>query len=114
MPIRLESDVERRACKLAEDRGWQALKLVCVGHKGFPDRWFIKPGPVIVIIEFKAPGKRARKLQRYVCAMLAKLGFNVHEEVDNVDEAMRILDAASLSAESNEADAVTVESGAAT
>ena len=113
MPIRLESDVEKRACRLAEKAGWQALKLVCVGHKGFPDRWFIKPGPVIVIIEFKAPGKRARKLQRYVCAMLSKLGFEVHEEVDNVDDAMRILEAASLSAESNAANVKSSKSGAA-
>ena len=94
MPIRLESDLEKRACKAAEDAGWWALKLVCVGHRGFPDRWFIRQGedgPRIIIIEFKAPGKRARKLQVWVCDKLREIGFEVHHQVDNYEEVVEIL-----------------------
>lgn len=97
MPIRLESDLEQRVVKAAEKKGWWALKLVCVGHRGFPDRWFIRkstdsvPEPEIVIIEFKAPGKRARKLQVWVCDKLRKVGFRVHEDVDTWEQAKEIL-----------------------
>ncbi|MCA1807821.1 MAG: hypothetical protein LC687_08260, partial [Actinobacteria bacterium] len=82
MPARLESEIERRVCAQAEKEGWWPLKLVALGHRGFPDRWFIRKGgfgqgPIIILIEFKAPGKRARKLQQYVCNQLSELGFEV-------------------------------------
>ncbi len=98
MPVRLESDLEKRVVKAAEAKGWWALKLVCVGHRGFPDRWFIKPSvteggqPHIIIIEFKAPGKRARKLQLWVCDKLTRVGFEVHPQIDNWEDAAGILD----------------------
>jgi len=97
MPVRLESDLEQGAVKAAEAAGWWALKLVCVGHRGFPDRWFIKAPnteegtPQIIIIEFKAPGKRARKLQVWVCDKLRDIGFEVHHQVDNWEDAAEIL-----------------------
>jgi len=97
MPVRLESDLEQRVVKAAEKKGWWALKLVCVGHRGFPDRWFIGPplienaAPSIIIMEFKAPGKRARKLQVWVCEKLRQMGFEVHENIDNWEDAKRIL-----------------------
>lgn len=99
MPVRLESDIEKRVCKQAEKEGWWPLKLVAIGHRGFPDRWFIKESkygyscglPHIVIIEFKAPGKRARKLQEYVCGKLKDLGFDVYLNIDDYEVAMKIL-----------------------
>jgi len=96
MPVRLESDLEKRVVKAAEAKGWWALKLVCVGHRGFPDRWFIREGlypetPEIIIIEFKAPGKRARKLQLWVCQKLTQIGFEVYPQVDNWEDAAEIL-----------------------
>ena len=94
MPVRLESDIEKRVVKAAEAKGWWALKLVCVGHRGFPDRWFIRKTsnePEIIIIEFKAPGKRARKLQVWVCDKLREIGFEVHHQVDSYEEAAEIL-----------------------
>lgn len=94
MPIRLESDLEKRVVKAAEAKGWWALKLVCVGHRGFPDRWFIRKSagePEVIIIEFKAPGKRARKLQLWVCDKLTDIGFDVHAQVDTWEDAAEIL-----------------------
>lgn len=90
MPVRLESDLEQRVCREAEAAGWWALKLVCVGHRGFPDRWFIREDD-IVIIEFKAPGKRARKLQEWVCTRLRSMGLEVHVGVDDYEQAKEIL-----------------------
>ena len=100
MPIRLESDLEKRACEAAERDGWWALKLVCVGHRGFPDRWFVRKGdergcygiPKIIIIEFKAPGKRARKLQKWVCEKLEAIGFEVWWDVSEWEQVVEILD----------------------
>jgi hypothetical protein len=98
MPARLESQIERTVVNAARKDGWTVLKLVALGHRGFPDRWFIKEPvdhcghPQIVLIEFKAPGRRSRKLQVYVNAMMRGLGFEVHENVDTVAEGKEILD----------------------
>jgi hypothetical protein len=91
MPVRLESDVEKRVVKAAEAKGYWALKLVCQGMRGFPDRWFIKPGPEIILIEFKAVGRTSRPLQKHVHAQLRKLGFTVYADVDTYEEAAEIL-----------------------
>lgn len=95
MPARLESDLEKRVVREAATVGWWPLKLVALGHRGFPDRWFVRRGlsgaPEIIIIEFKAPGKRARKLQVYVCNKLSLMGFEVHAEVSRYEEAVDIL-----------------------
>lgn len=87
----VEVDIENRVCKQAEREGWIAAKLANLGSRGWPDRWFFKPGPVIVIIEFKKPGKKPRPLQTYICNMLAELGFNVYPGVDDYSVAMEIL-----------------------
>ena len=94
MPVRLESDLEKRVVKAAERKGWWALKLTCIGHRGFPDRWFIRPGtdhPEIILIEFKAPGKRARKLQAWVCNRLREVGLEVYQDIDDWATAKEIL-----------------------
>ena len=98
MPIRLESDLERRVVKAAEEKGWWALKLVCVGHRGFPDRWFIRGGehthqeyPEIIIIEFKRVSKRVTKLQEWVCKKLEDVGFEVWWNVEDYEQAKKIL-----------------------
>ncbi len=101
MPVRLETDLEKRVVKAAEQKGWWALKLVAVGHRGFPDRWFIRPAaysgqqmahPEIVLIEFKAFNKRTRKLQDYVLDKLQAMGFEVHRNVDTWEKAKEILE----------------------
>ena len=91
MSGRLESAVEKAAVRWAKENGWQAWKLVNLGSRGFPDRWFVKPGPTIVIIEFKAPGKKVRKLQAHICRLMIELGFNVFIDVDDEEVAKRIL-----------------------
>ena len=97
MPARLESQIERTVVNAARSDGWTVLKLVALGHRGFPDRWFIKPPishcghPEIILIEFKAPGRRSRKLQKHVNGMMRMLGFEVFEDVDTVAKGKEIL-----------------------
>lgn len=95
MPARLESLVERRVARQAEKEGWEAAKLRNAGKAGWPDRWFIRPGPVVVIIEFKQVGKVAGPLQIYWVNRLKAMGFNVHKDITTFEEAMEILRAAS-------------------
>lgn len=45
--------------------------------RGWPDDLFLIPGGRPVFIEFKAPGKRATKLQLRKIAVLEALGYDV-------------------------------------
>ena len=96
MSSRLEVDIEGRVCDYARKTGWTPAKLVNLRERGWPDRWFLRPGPFIIIIEFKRPGQKLRPLQEYKCRFLRGLGFDVYEGVTDFDTAKRILDTASL------------------
>lgn len=109
--VKLEVEIEEAVCQWARKNGWIAAKLVNLGERGWPDRWFLHAGPVIVLIEFKRPGQKPRKLQEYVCNQLRNLGLEVHAGIDNYEEAISILGAAQLSAESNVLNAGPVKSG---
>lgn len=74
----LESDVEKYLCKRVKNElhGW-ALKFVSPGFNGVPDRIILLPMGRIYFVETKAPGKKLRKLQEYVCGLIKQLGFKV-------------------------------------
>ena len=74
----LESDIEKHLCKRvkSELHGW-ALKFVSPGQNGVPDRVILVPKGRIYFVETKAPGKKLRKLQEYVCGLIKQLGFKV-------------------------------------
>ena len=74
----LESDIEKHLCKRvkSELHGW-ALKFVSPGQNGVPDRVILVPKGRIYFVETKAPGKKLRKLQEYVCCLIKQLGFKV-------------------------------------
>ena len=74
----LEKEVERYLCQQVKKKlGGIALKFVSPGLNGVPDRVVLLPGGKITFVETKAPGKNLRKLQEYVCGMIAALGFEV-------------------------------------
>lgn len=74
----LEKDVEGYLRRRIRDRlGGMALKFVSPGLSGVPDRIVLLPGGRIVFVETKAPGKKLRKLQEYVCGLIADQGFDV-------------------------------------
>ena len=73
-----EKEIERYLCQQVKKRlGGMALKFVSPGLSGVPDRVVLLPGGKITFVETKAPGKNLRKLQEYVCGMIAALGFEV-------------------------------------
>ena len=74
----LESDIEKHLCKRvkSELHGW-ALKFVSPGQNGVPDRVILVPKGRIYFVETKAPGKKLRRLQEYVCGLITQLGFKV-------------------------------------
>jgi hypothetical protein len=74
----LEKDVEKHLCdKVKNELHGLALKFVSPGLNGVPDRIILLPGARIYFVETKAPGKKLRKLQEWVCGMIRELGFSV-------------------------------------
>lgn len=88
----LESDVEKHLCKRVKNElhGW-ALKFVSPGQNGVPDRIVLVPMGRIYFVETKAPGKKLRKLQEWVCGRIKGLGFAVLrlDTKDKVDAFVR-------------------------
>jgi hypothetical protein len=50
-----EKKLESDCCKIARAKGLAAVKLEKNGHKGIPDRLFIKQGGQSIFVEFKRP-----------------------------------------------------------
>lgn len=84
-----EISVEGTVVGIAEAQGWFVRKIVWPGHKGAPDRVFIKDGRV-VWIEFKDRGKPAHPLQARKHREMAAAGASVYL-CDNVKDAAKIL-----------------------
>ena len=84
-----ESVIEQRVCSYARDRGWLTYKWVSPANRGVPDRILFRDGRVL-LIEFKAPGKRPTKLQSYIHQRLEKEGFKVHV-IDSIEEGKRLV-----------------------
>ena len=71
----MEKTVEQYLRKQVEKAGGLALKLVCPGFTGVPDRLVLLPGGQICFAETKDVGKTPRPRQRRVHGMLRGLGF---------------------------------------
>ncbi len=89
-----ESQVEKAVCEWAKANGILAIKFTPMGEVGWPDRIFLCRGKC-VFIEFKAPGKAARALQKFRIGTLADAGF-IAEIHDNVDSTIKTLHSALL------------------
>ena len=73
----VEKEIEYKFSKEVKKLGGIALKLVCPGFDGVPDRLVLMPGGRLCFVEVKAPGKVPRPLQVARHRMLRKLGFLV-------------------------------------
>lgn len=74
----LERDIERALVGMVKSHGGMALKLVCPGWAGVPDRIVLLPGGKIIFVELKRPkGGEVRKLQEWWHTKLRSLGFTV-------------------------------------
>ena len=82
--------MERPVVDWAQKHGWYTLKINGLGKRGFPDHFFFGKPRVLVMIEFKAPGKSAKPLQKYVHGILRGLGWPVYVVRDK-EEGIDIL-----------------------
>ena len=85
-----EIDIESAFVKYAKNNGCQALKLIFLNKKGFPDRTVICPNGKIFFIEFKKKNKKQSPSQILVMNMLLKFGFKYHV-CDEKGQAEKIL-----------------------
>ena len=73
----MEKTVEAYLRKRVKAAGGLALKLVCPGWTGVPDRLILMPGARVYFAETKDLGKTPKRRQLYVHDRLRALGFMV-------------------------------------
>ena len=86
----MEKTVEQYLRKQVKKAGGLALKLVCPGFTGVPDRLILLPGGRIFFAETKDLGKTPKRRQKYVHSRLRELGFTVFvpDSKEAVDQMM--------------------------
>lgn len=87
----MEKTIEAYLRRRIKAAGGLALKLVCPGFTGVPDRLILLPGGKVCFAETKDTGKTPRPRQRRVHAFLRELGFQVYvpDSYIAVDELVR-------------------------
>lgn len=73
----LESAVESKCIAYAVEMGLITMKISPMGQKGWPDRVFIRVNGEHFYVEFKAPGKKLRKLQLHRFSQLTARNVSV-------------------------------------
>lgn len=73
----MEKTVEQHLRTQVKKAGGLALKLVCPGFNGVPDRLILMPGGRVYFAETKDKGKTPRPRQLRVHERLGELGFKV-------------------------------------
>jgi len=85
-----EAPIENKVVDWAKRNGWYTLKINGMGKKGFPDHFFFASPRLLVMIEFKAPGRKPKPIQLYIHKILRALQWPVYV-VDNVQQGIEIL-----------------------
>lgn len=80
----LEKHLERKCVLYAEGFGYETIKLDNA-KRGWPDRLFLGPNAVSILVEFKRAGGKARKKQDALHRRLTEMGHPVYL-VDNFDD----------------------------
>lgn len=80
-----EVQVERLASQYAVARGWFEVKIMQTSRRGFPDRFYARDGRV-VLVEYKAPGRKPTPQQEKRHRELREHGIEVHV-IDNLQDA---------------------------
>ena len=85
----LEKQIESPVVKWAKKQGIKVKKKVFADQL---DRWFFFPNGVLVIIEFKVPGKKLTPLQQIEIEELLELGYNVevHDDKEEAVERLKV------------------------
>lgn len=87
-----ERDIERRFRDLVRKAGGIALKLVCPGFDGMPDRIVLMPEGRVCFAEIKRPGAVPGPLQEARHRILRDLGFKVFV-INSIEKAEEVADA---------------------
>jgi hypothetical protein len=69
----LESKLQSKMIKLAEENGWYVLKLLSTNKPGIPDLYMYREGRT-VFVEVKREGGKPRPLQEYRMKELKEIG----------------------------------------
>lgn len=85
-----ESTIEKKVTDHARKLGWISFKFTSPGNRGVPDRIYFKDGKT-VLVEFKAPGKDVRPLQRQVIKRIRIENIPVYI-IDDKDTGCGIFD----------------------
>lgn len=73
----MEKTIESYLRRRVRDAGGLALKFICPGWTGVPDRIILMPGARVYFAETKDTGKKPTSRQKYVHGRLRELGFLV-------------------------------------
>lgn len=84
-----ESKVEEYLMKKVERLDGMYIKFSSPGTNGVPDRIVILEGKVY-FVELKAPGKKPRKLQKYIHGEMLKRGIKVHV-IDDLEGVVKFI-----------------------
>lgn len=82
----MESEIESYLCEQAELHEFLCLKFVSPGNNGVPDRMLIGHGQTF-FVETKAPGEKARCLQKCVIREMKQHGAEIYvlDQKDKID-----------------------------
>jgi hypothetical protein len=86
-----ESTIEKAVNKHAKGLGWLYYKFTSPSNRGVPDMLYIKDA-TILLIEFKAPGKKLRPLQAEVIKKMRNHGATIYV-VDSIEQGKGIFNA---------------------
>lgn len=86
----IEKHIEDAVVEYAESKGWLVRKVVYAGRRGAPDRWFFKNG-VLLMIEFKRPGRPLDGHQDKERQRMAAVGHRVHV-IDDIAKGKALFD----------------------
>lgn len=85
----LEARVVRKTKEAAKACGFEHRKMTYAGRNGAPDDWFFGFGGLLIIVEFKAPGKQPEAHQASEIGRLRNRGFNVYV-IDNESDGIAL------------------------
>ena len=86
-----EKAIEQKLVQAVRRSGGLALKLVCPGFNGAPDRLLLFMEGKVAFCEVKAPGQKPRPLQVHRMEQLRKMGFKVFV-VDGLEQIGGMID----------------------
>jgi len=86
-----EKTIEQKLVRAVKAAGGICPKWVAPGFDGMPDRIVLLPDGRMGFVEVKAPGKKARPLQKSRHELLRSLGFRVYV-LDNPEQIGGIID----------------------